>query len=247
MRFLPVVIFHGLVLLAACGGPKIATQLATEVSVTTKPAQAVVPSGGSQEFAAQVTGSAFTDVTWSVQEGSPGGLVTVGGVYTAPVSTGTFHVVATSAADPTKSGSSTVTVTVGVSVSPLTAAADVCGTASFTATVVGTTNTAVTWSVLEGTSGGIVSAGAYTAPSTPGTYHVVATSQADPTQSASAAVTVSQHILSVTVSPSTVDLTAGTSQVFTAKVTNTCGTFTATQALTAAQLQGRVPVTAVAR
>ena len=54
-------------------------------------------------------------------------------------------------------------------------------------------STAVTWSVLEGASGGSVDAsGKYTAPMSPGTYHVKATAQADPSKSATAAVSVQQ-------------------------------------------------------
>ncbi|MCW3099895.1 MAG: chiB1, partial [Chthonomonadaceae bacterium] len=50
-------------------------------------------------------------------------------------------------------------------------------------TVTGTSNTAVTWSVQEGASGGsISSSGVYTPPATAGTFHVVATSVADATQ-----------------------------------------------------------------
>jgi hypothetical protein len=52
--------------------------------------------------------------------------------------------------------------------------------------------TAVTWAVQEGVSGGSVDAtGKYTAPGTEGTFHVVATSVADPSKSATAAVLVS--------------------------------------------------------
>ncbi len=79
---------------------------------------------------------------------------------------------------------------VGVSISPTTANAYETKSVTFAATVTGTTNTAVTWSIQEGTAGGNVSAGVYTASATPGTYHVVATSQANPGKSAIAAVTV---------------------------------------------------------
>jgi hypothetical protein len=51
----------------------------------------------------------------------------------------------------------------------------------------------VTWSVREGAAGGTIDArGRYRAPSAPGTYHVIATSVADRTRSASAAATVTQ-------------------------------------------------------
>src|SRR5215469_17829510 len=53
---------------------------------------------------------------------------------------------------------------------------------TFTATVSGTSNTAVSWSVQEGVTGGSVTgSGAYTAPASAGTFHVIATSQADAT------------------------------------------------------------------
>ncbi|MBK5275601.1 MAG: hypothetical protein JJE30_11185 [Desulfuromonadales bacterium] len=64
------------------------------------------------------------------------------------------------------------------------------GSKSFTATVTGASNTAVIWSVIETGGGSVSSAGVYTAPSTAGTYHVKAASVADPSKSATAAVTV---------------------------------------------------------
>jgi hypothetical protein len=64
-------------------------------------------------------------------------------------------------------------------------------TLTFTAAVTGTSNTAVSWSIQEGTAGGsITGMGTYTAANTPGAYHVVATSQADSSKSAVAAVVV---------------------------------------------------------
>ena len=78
-----------------------------------------------------------------------------------------------------------------VSVTPATTQALAGGTAQFQATVTGPTNTAVTWSVQEGMTGGTIgSMGQYTAPETAGTYHVVATSQADPAATGTATVTV---------------------------------------------------------
>ena len=80
---------------------------------------------------------------------------------------------------------------VGVTVNPPTAAVPINGQQTFTSTVVGTANTAVTWSVQPGGAGGTVSAaGVYTAPGTPGTDTVVATSVADPTRQGTATVTV---------------------------------------------------------
>jgi len=68
-------------------------------------------------------------------------------------------------------------------------------TATFTATVTHTSNTAVTWSVSPTTNGGsITSAGVYTAPTAavglPGSATITATSQADTTKTATATVTI---------------------------------------------------------
>lgn len=80
---------------------------------------------------------------------------------------------------------------VAVAISPTTASVAVGRTAQFSATVSGSSNSAVTWSIQEGAAGGTISgAGLYTAPSAAGTYHVVATSQADATKSATATVVV---------------------------------------------------------
>lgn len=79
------------------------------VSVTVNPATATVKVGVTQTFTASVAGSANTAVTWSVQEAG-GGTVSASGLYTAPATPGTYHVVATSAADPTRSATATVTV-----------------------------------------------------------------------------------------------------------------------------------------
>ncbi len=52
-------------------------------------------------------------------------------------------------------------------------------------------NTTVTWSIVEGSTGGsITTTGAYTAPQATGTYHVVVTSVGDPTKTATATITV---------------------------------------------------------
>ncbi len=90
------------------------------------------------------------------------------------------------------SGSITITVT------PVKVSLPVGGTQQFTATVTGTTSTAVTWS-LSGSGcsgaacGSISTSGLYTAPSTvpsPASATVTATSQAAPAQTASAVVTI---------------------------------------------------------
>jgi hypothetical protein len=113
-----------------------------------------------------------------------------------------------------------------VVVTPGSTSAFGCQKATFSAAVTGTTNTAVTWSVTEVGGGTVTAAGVYTAPAVDGTYHVVASSVADPTARATAAVVVTTKILSVAVSPAAVDLPPGGSAQFTATVTTTCGSTT---------------------
>lgn len=73
------------------------------------------------------------------------------------------------------------------------------------ATVLGTENTDVGWTVQEGASGGsivpngatahdghVFSAGKYTAPAAPGTYHVIAASKADESRASSATIVVTR-------------------------------------------------------
>jgi hypothetical protein len=119
-------------------------------------------------------------------------------------------------------GSASTSTSVSVSVSPTTASLSVGQQRQFTATVSGTTNTAVTWKASGGT---ITSGGLYTAPSSAGTYTVTATSAADSTKSASAIVTASQTTqVSVSLSPSTVSLSTGGQEQFTAYVSGTSNT-----------------------
>jgi hypothetical protein len=207
------------------------------VSVSLDPPSATVEANGTVAFTATVTGTADTAVTWSVP-GTGCGTVSPGGLYTAPGAAGTCQVVATSVADPTRSATAAITVTAGpppvvsVAVTPASGSVNACQTLGFTATVTGATDRTVTWTVQEAGGGTIgASSGIYTAPSTPGTYHVVATSRADPTKSASAPVAVATRVLSVTVTPSVVELgPSGTAQL-SATVTTTCGSYAATQTL----------------
>jgi hypothetical protein len=92
------------------------------VTISISPANADIITGQAQDFSATVTGDGNTDVTWSVEEGSSGGkvvnrgaqaqggTVAVTGVYVAPDMPGTYHVVATSKADPSKSATAEVLV-----------------------------------------------------------------------------------------------------------------------------------------
>jgi hypothetical protein len=224
---------------AASGAATVTVTAAPAVTVAVSPAATTVAAAGQATFTATVTNAANVAVTWRVLEAGCGS-VTAAGVYTAPAAAATCHVVATSVQDPSRSAQATVTVTappppVVVTVTPATGSVDACQTLTFAANVTGTTNRAVTWSVQEGSVGGTVtSAGVFTAPATAGTYHVVAPSQADPASSATAAVTVTERILSVAVSPQTISVPQGGTAQFTATVTTTCGSVTALRTITSA-------------
>jgi len=210
------------------------------VAVAVTPRTASVAAGGRQTFTATVTGSANTTVSWSMAEPSGCGSVSSAGVYTAPVSAATCHVVATSAADPARGDVATVTVTaspaaVTVTLAPSSAAVDACQPFTFRATVTGSPDTAVAWSVQEGAAGGSITAsGTYTAPATAGTYHVVATSHAAPATSAIVPVTVTDRVLSVVVSPQQISVPANGSATFTATVTTSCGSFASLRTVSSA-------------
>jgi Abnormal spindle-like microcephaly-assoc'd, ASPM-SPD-2-Hydin len=207
-------------------------------AVSVSPATATVASGATLSLTPVVSGTTTNHaVTWHASTGS----ISAAGVYTAPISAGTSVVTATSVADPTKVGMSTITVTAaptnnpsptptvtGVSVSPATASSVTGGTLPFSASVAGTTtNKAVIWKAALGT---VSAAGLYTAPVKAGTDTVTATSVADGSKAGAAVVTVTAaptnpapqpSVSSVTVSPtSSTALTGGTLQ-FSATVQGT--------------------------
>ena len=207
------------------------------VSITISPTSASVTSGGTQQFQATVTGSSNTTVQWEVNSvvggNAQNGTISSSGLYTAPTTNVSVQVTVTAVAnaDPTKSANATVTITpvitpppptITVTISPTTAMVAEGGTQQFTATVTGTTNTAVTWSV-DGVNGGnstvgtVSTGGLYTAPSTAGGHTVTATSVADPTKSAGASVAV----ITMTISPPSASLTPNGTQQFTATVQGT--------------------------
>jgi len=84
-------------------------------SVTSAAAAAVSPTlvtlGPKQtlQFVANLNGNS-AEATWDIEEGAAGGNITSAGLYTVPAYAGTFHVIATFVADPSKNAAATVTV-----------------------------------------------------------------------------------------------------------------------------------------
>lgn len=172
------------------------------VSISITPGQQNVMLTGSQQFTATVTGSANTNVTWSLVDGSGAasniGSISATGNYTAPQTMplptpNTVNVKATSVADPSKSAIATVTIVpISVTISPTNPTVALGTTQAFTA------NTDVTWSVLNpGPATGTIAAnGVYTAPTAAaggaaGTAVIVqATSTVDPSKSITTTTTL---------------------------------------------------------
>ncbi len=171
--------------IAGCGGGGGGSSVAVSIS----PTVSVLPVGGTQTFVAAVAGPQNFGVQWAVVE-AQGGTITSAGVYTAPNLPGNYHITATSLDDPTKIAAALVAVHIAVAINPPFVTTTLNKPTQFSAAVLGSANGAITWSVTEALGGSVTGAGAYTAPAAPGTFHVVATSQADTNQSATATVVV---------------------------------------------------------
>lgn len=198
---MPVALALIILVIAGCGGgggggaTPDPVDTDSGIRITISPMAVTLKSTEQVQFTPTVTGTDNHAVQWEVTEAVDGGMVGLNGLYIAPSTPGTAHVKVTSLSDPTKSETATITITQGddgsggsglsVSVTPQEVVLQPGQTQQFNATVVGHSNQAVDWIVLEGTSGGTISStGFYAAPATLGTYHIKATSQADPTKSA---------------------------------------------------------------
>ncbi|MFZ5875057.1 MAG: hypothetical protein ACOYXU_01490 [Nitrospirota bacterium] len=187
----------------------------SEDSASTTPA-VTLSAKDSQQFSATVTTyDGATDATytvsapdvlswtWSVQESTGGSVAPGTGLYTAPVRGGTYHVKATvDQYSRLRSASATVLVNgIKVTIDPVLTEVRAGSTVALTATVTDVVSAFadVTWAVQEGLTGGAVIpsqsnpfTATYTAPSNGGgkTYHVTATSVADPSVRAIATIRV---------------------------------------------------------
>jgi hypothetical protein len=194
--------------------------LAPAVVVTDNPASATLAPGGALAITASVSGSSNTAVTWTVDgvangNSSVGTLAGTGNTvtYTAPAAAGSHTVTATSSANTASGASTAITVqaSTGTAVVALAnsgpASVNTTGSVLFTATVTGTSNTAVTWSVDSVANGnatvGTITAGSggealYLAPAATGSHTITATSSADATKSASTVLAVNSNAYTVT-------------------------------------------------
>ncbi len=196
--------------MAGCGGGSNPSSTITSVSASC--VLTTVPTGASTQCSATVlgTGTFSSAVAWSVNGAAGGnstfGTISAAGLYTAPGTAPTpaaVTIAATSTQDSSKSGPVQVTVN-PLAVSPAAAQMPVLGQQKFAALLNGQAVTTVAWSVNaiaggDSTVGTIDATGLYAAPAqvpNPRAVTVRATSQANPSVSASATVTIGPYVIS---------------------------------------------------
>lgn len=248
-QVLALVVFASCAIASSCGGgsnngggsggSKIAVTISSQNNTQS------VSVNKTLSFTATVTGTSNTAVTWQVNL-TPGGSNTSGtisasGLYTAPATApaaGTVSITAVSQADTTVT-SNAIVITVSAPPPPIVvtiAAADnatsvtVSQTLQFSATVTGTTNTAVTWQVnsVQGgnsTVGTIDGTGLYTAPAAPplatGNVSITAISQVNTNVTSNAITIAVVNPAGLTISPLNPTVGAGATQAFTAAFNGT--------------------------
>jgi hypothetical protein len=190
--------------LAACG-----------IRIAISPTEASVSAGGQVQFSATVTGTTDTAVTWS----SPDAADPVAGLFQAPLTPGTYHVVATITEHPSRTATAIVTVTGDVDVTVIPESPGVLAlgaTVQFSATVSGGATNAVTWTA---TGGNVTEDGLFTA-TTIGLASVTATS-VDDSEISSTVIFEVDGTITVTVMPDGVTVAPGGTYQFSAVVYGT--------------------------
>jgi len=193
-KFAPPTIANGKVYVATFSNQLVAYGLLPTAPVVVSPASAALRAGQNLQFTSNLP------VSWSINPAL--GTISSSGLYIAPASVTTQQTVivtAVSQADATKTATATITLTpITVTVTPATASLFASGTQQFSASVVGTSNSQVTWSINPTNSGSISASGLYTAPASVGTQQnvtVTATSAADNVTSSSSTVTLNPSAL----------------------------------------------------
>ncbi len=204
------------------------------IGVTVSPSSATLAVNHRQTFTALVNNTSNQNVTWQIN-GISGGNSSTGEIcvtgsspcqsisasnggsvdYLAPAgvpSSNPVEITATSQVSSTRSASASVTILPHVIVGVLPGSAGIPsgGQQRFSATVTGTTNQQVTWSITgtacttAGACGVIDSTGLYTAPPaapSPDTIGIVATSADDTSQSGAATVTITSGLSIFSLAP----------------------------------------------
>ncbi|MBI3132248.1 MAG: hypothetical protein HYZ13_13085, partial [Acidobacteria bacterium] len=180
--------------------PVVSVVVAPSTPAITAPSPVIAGSS----YAASIPAQSGCTYTWQISNGSLLSGQGTTNIQFTPTSAGSTVLTAsvTNSAG-TAQGTATLTVdaallAVSVALTPTAPVLNISGTKSFTATVSGSTNTGVAWTV-DGVTGGNGTTGTlsgtgntvtYTAPATAGSHVLVATSLADSTRSASTTITI---------------------------------------------------------
>jgi len=200
----------------------VATITVEQISLAITPITHNIAPAAQAQFTSTNNGNITNNITWSSSAGS----ISNTGLFTAPNTTGTFTITATSLLDNSKTASTTVTVAepspISISISPQEVTIFELENANFTAEVLGTTNKGVTWEIV-GFHGGITQSGNYfSSIFSPGSYLISATSKADPNQVAYATIHV--EIVNVAIDSFVTALSPGEQLQLNATVTGHAGT-----------------------
>ena len=196
------------------------------IGVNVCPSSVIFQSGGlTQQFTAIVTNTSNQTVTWNAPPAGAGTFNPASGLYTAPnpiTATQNIALIATSQADPTKSGLANIALyAAGSSIlSPSSVSLSGGQTQQFTATLANGGSATATW-LLSPTVGSISATGLYTAPSsvyTPQTITLTGTVAGGITGTAT--ITLVPNV-TVSISPATSNLGPLQTQQFTANVAGT--------------------------
>ena len=213
----------------------------SQIMVTLTPSSASLTGGQTTNFRASVSGTNVPGVTsflmpptgtltvpsaTSTQDSiSSTPVSTVDGIYKAPLivdAPQAVTLVAKSLADPNKTASATIYLgsTVGIAVTPSAVVVGAGESAKFQASIGGTFNTSVSWS-LNPSVGTIANNGTYMAPATVSVLQTIiltAASLADPSKTTQSSITLTPKPTSISVSPSQITLAPSASIQFTAKI-----------------------------
>ena len=196
------------------------------VGIGVQPATVKLAQGQTQAFSAAVSGSTNTQVKWQI---SPSvGSISQTGTYIAPTQFNTVQTVtltATSLADPRKTSTAAITLNpvVSVALSPAQASLSPAQAQPLTATVIGSANTGVSWSMSPNV-GSLLGNGAtaiFTAPATVASQQsvtITAASKANPSATATTRLTLLPPAQVLTTSPANTTLLAMQAQQFSAKL-----------------------------
>ena len=172
-------------------------------SLTLSTTSISIATGETFEF--NVRADSSSPVVWTLVEGALAGSISRLGVYTASYNPGNYNLLVTNSYATTTATIKVVQglkfpVSISISPASVTLSRERLSTTTltqqFSAEVLNASSTAVSWNVVENNGGSINSSGLYTAPFTTATtslFHVVATSVAEPSKTATSTVTIILH------------------------------------------------------